>query len=419
MNIQHAITFVRTKGLRGVFGYVRSLSARRADLKKFEKLLITDSDWKPQPGITVVGDLSDEFSLSKTLRDFVTRLRECGIPCQAYDIGGWCPTPKSEYEHLLTPSAEFRLNRYTDIVGMFRLPRFPMIPCRLSRIGFWEFETGLMENNTTFYEPMEVVAMSDFNKDVFRRLVPSSTPVSKILYPFFFTPGRRIAADAVRSRYGIGLDDFVVFYNFSYLSSYYRKNPEGALRAFAEALGNREDAKIVFKTKGAAKCPIYAAKLRALAESLGLSRRVVFIDDYLLQDEIVALTEACDVYLSLHRGEGFGIGIAEAMSLGKPVVVSNYSAPTEFCKDGCTMLVPVKMVPVKKCEIDIKDYAHVKEWAEPDVHVAAAALSKLYDDRGFAKELGEKGKRFIADYFSDSNFKKSVHEFLARSENVK
>lgn len=416
MTLQHTFDAIRRYGLRGIFDFIRSLSARAAARRKMEKTLITATDWQPQPGITVIGHFSDAYSLSKVLRDFVTRLKACGIPCQTLDIGCDDPIPASEYAHLLTPVSDFRLNRYTDIVGMFVLPPLPKTNCRLSRIGFWEFESGLLAYYPEFSIPLEIIAMSDFAHDVFRRLVPESIPVQKILYPFLLNHRQETGRDAVRARYGIAPGDFVVFYNFSYRSSYYRKNPEAAVRAFAEAFGACDQAKIVFKTMGARSCPATAAKLRTCVENLEISERTVFIDDYVPQDELIALTAACDVYLSLHRGEGFGLGIAEAMSLGKPVIVTDYSAPTEFCNRDNALLVPYTLVPVKACEHDIDAYARVKEWAEPNVHAAAAALRRLYDDHAFARELGERGRRFIDDHFSDANFRQSVLDFLVRGE---
>ena len=414
MTIKHAFFSVRRYGLRGIIDFLKAMLERDASIRKMAATLVNDPSWKPLPGITIIGPMSDGYSLSKVLRDFVIRLRQCGIPCQAFDTGTDATIPASEYAHLLTPASEFRLNRYTDIIGMSSLPPLPPTSCRLSRIGFWEFESGILEAHPEFCEPVEVVAMSDFAQDVFRRQVATTTPVSKILYPFTFKPGHLIDPGEMRTRYGIDTNDFVVFYNFSYNSSYYRKNPEGALSAFAEAFRSRPDAKLVFKTAGAKRCATFDAKLKTLVTSLGLSNRVVFVDDYLLQDEIVSLTNACDVYLSLHRGEGLGLGIAEAMSLGKPVVVTNYSAPTEFCNAGNALLVPYVMRPVQKDEHDVAAYDHVKEWPEPDAHAAATALCRLYDDRAFAKQLGENGRRFIADCFSDANFKKSVESFLAR-----
>lgn len=415
MTLSHILGSLRRYGLRGAIDFICRHAEREAFRRKMAATLISAPAWRPQPGITVIGCLSYGGSLSKVLRDLVIRLKACGIPCQAFDTGCENPIPASEYANLLTPTAEFSLNRYTDIVGMFALPSLPRTDCRLSRIGFWEFESGLCESNPEFLDSTEVVTTSDFTKMVFRRLLPASTPISKILYPFQFKPRLTLSAKTIRTRYGIAPDDFVVFFNFDYRSGFYRKNPEGVLRTFASALGDHADAKLVFKTMRSKDYPTYATRLRALAQTLGIGNRIIFVDTFVPQDELIALTDACDVYISLHRGEGFGLGIAEAMSLGKPVVVTDYSAPTEFCNRENAITIPWSRVSVRADQRDdIQAYHHVKTWSEPDLHVAANSLRKLYNDRGFAKELGEKGRLFINDYFSDANFKKSIETFLSR-----
>ena len=415
MTLKHAIGSLRHYGVRGAIDFVLGHAKRNALKRELAKTLIPDRNRKPIPGITIVGGMSEFNSLSKVLQDLVIRLRRCGIPCQAIDVSGKKELPEAEYAHLLTPADEFQINRYTDVVGMSALPPLPkMTGVRLSCIHFWEFDSGLCEAAPHLLEPMTTIAMSDYNLEVFRRLLPDGTPVAKILYPFRFAPHLTEPRDVVRARHGIAPGDFAVFFNFAYTSSYYRKNPDGAARAFAEAFGDRPDAKLVFKTSRAKKLPAFAERLKALVGELGLASRVVFVDDYLLQDELVALTDACDAYLSLHRGEGFGLGVAEAMSLGKPVVVTDYSSTTEFCNRDDALPVPYRIEPVPHADDELPIFRHVKEWPEPDVHAAAAALRRLYDDRAFARELGERGRRFVADHFSDANFRKSVEAFLAR-----
>ncbi len=415
MTLQHIFLGLRRYGLRGAVNFVLGYPKRRRFQRKMAKTLITDPSWKPEPGITIIGNLSFGASLSKVLRDLVIRLRDCGIPCQAFDLGCENPIPASEYADLLTPADEFRLNRYSDIIGISALPPLPKTDCRLSRILFWEFESGMCEAWPVSLDPIRTIAMSDFNLSVFRRLLPKSTPIDKILYPFQFKPRLSLAKESVRARYGIAPDDFVVFFNFAYMSSYHRKNPEGAVRAFAEAFGDRPDVRLVFKTMGSELYPASAARLKALVGKLGLADRIVFIETFIAQDELIALTAACDAYVSLHRGEGFGLGVAEAMSLGKPVVVTDYSSTTEFCNCGNAMPIPYEMVDVRDDQRDIPDYRHVKAWAEPDVHAAAAALRKLYENPPFRRELGARAKAFIDDYFSDANFRKSVCAFLDRA----
>ncbi len=411
MTLKHIIGSIRLYGLRGLINFVRDYPKKALFCRKLARTLITDPSWKPQPGITIIGNLSFGGSLSKVLRDLTIRLKACGIPCQTFDLGCEKPIPSSEYAHLLTPAAEFKLNRYSDIIRMTLLPPLPKTTCRSSRIVFWEFETGLSPES---FEPIPTIAMSDFNVDVFRANLPSKIPVHKILYPFQFTARTIQPRDVVREKHGIGRDDFVVFFNFDYASSYYRKNPEGLVKAFALAFAGVPGTVLLLKTMRAQKRRVLSERLMEYARECGIEKQIVCVDDYIPQDELVGLTAAADVYCSLHRGEGFGIGIAEAMHLCIPAVVTDYSSTREFCNAANSIPVPYTLVDVKKEQIDVDAYKSVKKWAEPDVQAAANALRKLYENPQFRRELGERAKAFIDDYFSDANFKKSICAFLNR-----
>ena len=254
--------------------------------------------------------------------------------------------------------------------------------------------------------------MSNFNRDVFRKWLPDSIDVNKVLYPFQFIHGDLMPREVTRKKYGINIDDFVVFFNFDYASSYFRKNPEGILYAFAKALRNKPNAKIVFKTMRAKKCKSMSDRLHSLAEELGLTAKLTTIDDFIPQEDLVNLTNACDVYMSLHRGEGFGLGIAEAMSLGKAVIVTDYSSTTEFCNRDNSIPIPYKIIPVKKSQVDNDAYRHVTSWADPDIGAAADALTRLYLDKNYRDSIGARAQSYISKHFSLEEFKRSIEESL-------
>lgn len=413
MTIRQCFYSVKRYGLRGILNYMVNLC--KSSKYSHPHLEKTPLDTPLETGITLIGDFANPYSLSKVLRDFAHTLKKTGIPFQAYNTNTNPTIPESEFRDLITPDNEFSLNKYSHVIRMYcdekialRDPR-----CSLHTIAFWEFESGFCEFHPHFLSIPDLVAMSHFNQAVFLKLLPATANVKKILYPFQFdkiNPCTPI--EIIRKKYGIEGDDFIFFFNFSYMSSYYRKNPEGLLSAFAKAFPNNPKTKILFKTQGAGKAPTQKKALDTHIKNLGLSDRVISIDTFMTQDELISLTNACDVYVSLHRGEGFGLGIAEAMSLGIPTVVTNYSAPTEFCTPDNSCLIPYTLVPVPENQIDIPHYKHVKEWAEPDIDATAKALQRLYNEPSFRVDLGAAAKKFIADYFSTENFKRSVEAFL-------
>ncbi len=180
------------------------------------------------------------------------------------------------------------------------------------------------------------------------------------------------------------------------------------MKAFAAAFKGDKTARLVFKTKGAKENKRQAADMMSRAMELGISEQFLHIPQFLPKADIDGLAGACDVYLSLHKAEGFGLGIAEAMSQGKPVVVTGWSGNLEFCHEDTAWLVPYQKVPILPHEYPVS----MKEWAEADVEAAAAALREIRRDPVAAVLRAERGARFMKEHFSLENFKNSVDSFL-------
>lgn len=409
MNIKYVFNAVRKYGIKGIIDYLIGHRKKRAFEKHLRKTMRQNA---PEPGITLISCFDYPGSLSKVMRDMAILLKQAGIAYQTLNIPCKTPIPYSEIESYITPKEKFCLNKYTHIVTMRDFISVPDKRCSVHGIEFWEFESGFVRGCPEVLQAENVLALSDFNRDVFRKSLPEAIRVNKILYPFQFVHAELAPRSSTREKYGIGRNDFIVFFNFDYASSYYRKNPEGLLRAFAKALGRKPDAKIVLKTMRAKKCKVMSDRLQTLADELGISSQLITIDDFIPQEDLVNLTYACDVYASLHRGEGFGLGIAEAMSLGKAVVVTDYSSTTEFCNNRNAALVPYKIVDVSRNQIDVDTYLGVEKWAEPDIDAAAAALKNLYENPESREELGRQAKAFIKDHFSIAAFRSSVNSFI-------
>ena len=123
----------------------------------------------------------------------------------------------------------------------------------------------------------------------------------------------------------------------------------------------------------------------------------VLLTTTLARDEIYQLESACDCFVSLHRSEGFGLAIAECMALGKPVVSTDWSAPSEFvtAATGC----PVKYSLTTLAQ-NRGPYSKGQVWAEPDIAHAAWWMKKLSADRALGQALGAAAREAMATQFS-------------------
>jgi len=399
----------RVWGVPGAIAYFRRRLGERRHRRALWKLHCASKCKVAERGVTVVGDLTLRAGLSKTLRDFVWNLKDAGVPVQTYDTSPKPVIPAADMAGLVTPAADFDLHRYSHIVVMFRSPlTAEMVKGHVvGRIVFHDSACGIHSTAPFLRESGDdIIAMSDFNYGYFKRAFPGRN-VWKVTYPFRFRLQGATPRETLRGRYGIGAGDFVVFFNFDF-GSYCRKNVPAALEAFALAFKDDRSARLVFKTMGAEKNARHVAEMMAKVGELGLQDRFLHIPEYLPQADLDGLTGACDVYLSLHKSEGFGLGMAEAMSQGKPVVATGWSANTEFCREDTAWCVPWKMTPILPHEYP----PAMKEWADADVAEAARMLREIRSDPRSARERAARGASFVKEHFSLENFGRGVAAFL-------
>lgn len=400
----------------GLLGAVRFVAGRLRE-RRWRAFFLRAAAWAgsriPERGFTLVANFTSPWSQDKVMRDLARALKDCGIPFQTFDVRREGALFSNELSDILTPRRDFDIRRFDhaiDITGT--LPPIPGVST--VRLVFWEFDTGLLEANPSLRGEKRLVAMSDYVVAVLRREFSDGTSIGKILYPFRFEEAGSLPdPEAVRLRFGLPSKGFFVFFNFDFASSVFRKNPDGAVRAFAEAFPNAANAFLVFKTTRADRRPEAKRSLLERARELGIADRFFLLDGFVAQREVYALTNACDVYMSLHRGEGFGLGVAEAMSLGKPAVVSDCGSTNEFCIDGAALRVPVRIRDVRPEEIDHPSYSGVRQCPEPDVEEAARALRALYDDEELRSSMGARAKQTMEEHFSRERFRASVESFLA------
>jgi glycosyltransferase involved in cell wall biosynthesis len=169
---------------------------------------------------------------------------------------------------------------------------------------------------------------------------------------------------------------------FNLASSFERKNPLGAIAAHKLAFGDRRDRVLLLRVGNPHHFPADFARLQAEADLPNIR-----IDTSTLpRDDAHALMQACDVVLSLHRSEGFGLVPAEAMLLGKPVVATDWSGTQDFLDADCAALVPARLIPARDPRGVFEAPGAV--WADPDGDAAAAWLVRLADDPLLRARLG-------------------------------
>lgn len=191
----------------------------------------------------------------------------------------------------------------------------------------------------------------------------------------------------------VGSDDFVFMVTFDSFSFVQRKNPLGVLAAFAKAFPKDDpktaNVRLVIKTQNRTKIadPAQIKTWDAVDDMLADDKRVVLINETLSYDDLLRLKKGSDAYLSLHRAEGWGFGMIEAMNLHVPVICTNYSGNVDFCPKGTCWPVDYTLR-----ELGPHDYIFVRpgqKWAEPDIEDAASQMRDLFDKPDEAKKRAD------------------------------
>jgi len=250
------------------------------------------------------------------------------------------------------------------------------------RIAFWywELETfphHALSNGTLADEiwvPTEFIAQAI-------RATGTDKPVIAML------PGVAPPSDAPlpRERFGIDPIKYLFLFMFDMGSVMERKNPLGLIRAFRQAFAIDAPVQLAIKvSRGTSRPDDYAQLVAACREA-----DVVLIDAVMTREESFALLACCDAYVSLHRSEGLGLSMAEAMLMGKPTIATGYSGNLDFMTPETSLLVRYDRVPLER---DIPPYPEGSIWAEPDEADAARCMIWVYEHPTEAWALGRRGR---------------------------
>ena len=197
-----------------------------------------------------------------------------------------------------------------------------------------------------------------------------------------------------RSEFGVSDEHYVFAFTFDCHSYFERKNPRAIVRAFKRAFPVEPRARLIIKTMNSDVC---ADAWQELLADVAGDERIRLFDEAWPRERVISLLACSDAYVSLHRSEGFGRGPAEAMLLGKPVIVTDYSGTTDFCRPDNAFRVDYSLVAVKP-----GSYvgAAGQVWADPSIDCAARHMRDLFDDRSLGPRIGAKGRQTILEEFS-------------------
>ncbi|HQT39424.1 MAG TPA: glycosyltransferase family 4 protein [Acidocella sp.] len=333
-------------------------------------------------GVVVAGDIAGDNGLAETARLFHDVIHAAGLSRGQVPLG--LPGVVEMGTATVPPDAALLavVNAPILPVGLLRMPRHVLKQRRV--IGVWAWELPVVPRQWEFGAQFvhEIWAPSSFTAEALETIAPGR--VRLVPYPLAaFT----LPATGNRDSFGLHNDAVIVLTAFNLNSGTARKNPLGAIAAFKAAFGSDERFQFIMKISGA---EAYAADLRSLAAAIGSAPNIKIINENLTEPRLRGLIAACDIVLSLHRSEGFGLIPATAMLLGKPVVATGWSGNLTFMTPETSALVSYRLVPPVD-ERGVYEVAGAR-WAEPDIEDAAAQLRRLGHDAALRQILGLAGQ---------------------------
>lgn len=349
-----------------------------------------------QPGINLIGYLHAESGVGEAARASVRALRKSNLPFSLIDYRLGNVSRMGEV-------LEGHVNRACYPINLMHVNADQ---CKIAKdhlgkglfedrytIGYWYWEMPEFPEFLHFaYDQVdEIWVATEYNK---QSIAKHTTKPVHVVPPAIEV---KITKPLNRSDLHLADDLFIFLHVSDVLSIPERKNPLGVVEAFLRAFGDDPHAKVklVIKLSNLDHQPSLSEEIFGIMET---EPRIQLIHEYLDRNTLNNLLNACDCYVSLHRAEGFGLPIAEAMYLGKPVIATHWSGNVDFMDETNSLPVAYQLVRLKE---DVGPYQKGQVWAEPDVGDAAEKMRGLAlagsGDRGVT--LGERAKSTMRDRY--------------------
>ena len=365
-------------------------------------------------GVNVIGLSEYSLGIGEDARMAKNTLDYLNIPSQSIRAPIKCNSNKS------TSTSIVPINTKKYPIDLFCLPPVDMIRLNFEggedllnrksyKIGAWPWELPYwpvqFEKITNFAN--EIWAQSEYVFNCFSKL--RDIPVYRM--PMVVDIG--IPKKINRSYLKIKEDAFIFYTMFDGNSILSRKNPIATVLAFEAAFKNKRNANVslVIKAMNINADNIEWRKIREIANS---DSRIIIIDQHLEKSYLINLMSTFDAFISLHRSEGFGRVIAEAMLLGQPVITSNFSGNIDFCNHDTSYLVDGHLVGVGKNEYHFSEGQY---WFEPDINIAAHQMIKVYENPSETLRISQNAKKYIQENYSiqsAGNFYKNRLSLIAK-----
>lgn len=364
-------------------------------------------------GLNMVGFFSGDFGLGESARRYAAAFIERGLDVslcnvEPPDLPHSCTNTTLEQYYSESFPHDYTLVCINPDWWDRALSVIPAEAMREKHVAaFWYWELGrLPQSWLPFIDRADsFVVATEFVESAIRN--ETDKMISVVPLPMT----RKAEHVPSRSAFDIGEDEFVFLTTFDFNSFMERKNPLATVRAFRSAFGGKEAVRLIVKTTNGYR---NVQKLQALLDATRDDPRIRVVDQMLPMEHVLALRHSTDAYVSLHRSEGFGLGLAESMLQNTLTIATGWSGNMDFMNADNSLIVDFDLVPVE--EGQYPDHEG-QSWAEARHDSAVAALRFAFENRDATRMLRDRALRDIeaghAPAISAAKMEKILMETMA------
>lgn len=359
---------------------------------KLEKLnILPYENGRYEHGVNLIGNICAESGLGQSCRLVASALDKTGFPLSIYKYEQLGAEGQGDHswENRLSKELPYDVNLIhinPHELGLAFIQQDASVWNYRYNIGYWlwELEEFPDEWIPCFQCLDEIWAPSEFICNAIRK--KTTLPVRCM--PYYVDV--HIGTIYERKHFGIPEDKFLYLMMYDQSSCMERKNPIGVLNAFKMAFEKEnENVGLVIKINN--PTPESRKQIRSVLDGY---TNVYLIEETLSRDEVNSLTKCVDVVVSLHRAEGFGLVLAEAMLLGTPTVATNWSSNTEFMNENVACMVDYELITIEK---DMPPFKAGNRWADANLDQAAGYMKKLYEDKEYYEMIRKNAKEYAEE----------------------
>jgi len=354
---------------------------------------------EPKYGVNHVAYFGEKLGLAESSELLAGLIDDSGFPQKRYPIPNvirqtpdlrFAPTAEGrplEHLHTILSVNHDTVQNLWDLVGAHSTQG--------KRIGYWWWEVNAVtkEHKIAARKFNQIWVGSEFVRNILQGHLQS--PVKLVRLPLNPRLDKKQLKHSIQRKSG----PITFFHNSSLVSDPMRKNPLGVALAYMEAFAQEDGAQLRLHLTGAGETSWTSSAFEEIMKLTSSRDDIVVSTNRIDSKDLYQEIGNAHSFVSLHRSEGLGMNIRDAIQLGVPVIATGYGGNTDFMRSDTSYVVGYEPVQVKNSP----HYPETATWAEPDLASAAEFMRAIAENSTEALDRAEKAKQYLHQIHKESD----------------